>query len=315
MKYTSLLLTSLVGLTLPVFAGDSGKYVIEDPVYFDNIKRPITNPTLWDTALPETKVRAIFLQQNLAETVDTTLGQLPVDGDMQIYALQVEFALNERFSLVATKDGYINFKPDSTFSKESGFANLAAGVKWAWLYQPENQVASAFQLVYEAPSGNRDVWQGTGDGQIIPTLLYLHNFDQFQYSNAFGFRIPIDGDADSTHFYTSHHVGFHLTDWLYPLVEVNWFRVLDPGDGGSRFADQAGGITPSIARFEAGDLVNWGASNAEDNKDLVTMGVGFRADMPFVPNADFGFAYEFPLTSDSATIMDDRFTIDMVIKF
>lgn len=315
MKYTSLLLSCLVGLTLPAVAGDTGKFVIEDPAYFDNVRRPITNPTLFDTALPETKIRAIFLHQNLPGTLDTTAGFLPVDGDMQVYALQAELALNPRFSLVATKDGYIDFQPDQTFSRTSGWANLAAGAKWAWLYNPESQVASSFQLVYEAPSGNRDVWQGTGDGQIIPTLFYLHNFNKIQYANAFGFRIPIDGDADSTHFYTSQHLGFHLTDWLYPLVEVNWFRVLDPGDGGSRFLEQAGGVTPAIARFEAGDLVNWGAANSEDNRDLVTLGIGFRADVPFVPNTEFGFAWEMPLTDEEASIMEDRFTVDLVIKF
>ncbi|MEM1297060.1 MAG: hypothetical protein AAGH89_16965 [Verrucomicrobiota bacterium] len=316
MKQFSIFFIVLLGFATSAFAGDSAKMVIEDPVYFDNVRRPVTNPTLFDTALPQTKLHAIMIHQTLPDFIDTTLGQLPVGGDLQVYAVQAELALGERFSLVAAKDGYIDFQPDATFSNTSGWANLSAGAKWAWLYRPENQVASAFQLLYEAPSGNRDVWQGEGDGQIIPSLFYLQSFNRLQYSNAFGFRLPVDGDAESSQFYTSQHIGYHLTDWLYPLIELNWFHVMDQGDGASRFPAQAGGITPAIARFEAGDLVNWGALNSGANDDLVTMAIGFRAEFPFLKDqADFGFAWEFPLTDGDATILDDRFTFSVELRY
>ncbi len=312
---TLLLLSLCLGLSPLLQAGDPGKIVvIEDPVYFDNVRRPITNPTLFDTALPQTKIHAVMMHQTLPDHIDTTLGLIPLGGDMQVYGIQAELALNERFSLVAIKDGYIDFQPENTLKRTNGWANISVGAKWAWLYQPESEMASAFQLVYEIPSGNSDVWQGEGDGQLIPTLLYLHTFDKVQYSNAFGFRIPLD-DSESTHFYTSHHVGFRLTDWLYPLVEVNWFHLVDPGDGSPRFPNQAGGLVPAIARFEAGDLVNWGAANARANDDLVTLGIGFRAEVPFLNNADLGFAWEFPLTDEEASIMEDRFTLDLEIRF
>lgn len=236
-------------------------------------------------------------------------------GEMQVYAVQAEFALNERFSLVASKDGYIDFSPDATFTDTSGWANLAAGAKWAWLYRPESGMASSFQLLYEIPSGDTDVWQGTGDGLFIPSMFFLKSCGKLQYSNAVGFRVPADSDQNSSSFYTSHHLGFHLTDWLYPLVELNWFHVIDPGAGGLRFGAHAGGITPNIAAFEAGDLVDWGALNADLNDDLVTLGVGFRANLPQHPNADFGFAWEFPLTEEEASIMEDRFTFDLEIRF
>ena len=243
------------------------------------------------------------------------MGKLPLGGDLQVYAVQAEFALNERLSFVATKDGYIDFRPDATLTETSGWANIAGGAKWAWLYRPEQGMASSLQLLYEFPSGDSDVWQGTGNGTIIPSILFLKACNRLQYSNTLGFRLPVDENANSTQFYTSHHLGFHLTDWLYPLVEVNWFHVMDEGNGGPRFGAHAGGLVPAIATFEAGDLVDWGALNAGIHDDLVTMAVGCRLNAPKLPNADFGVAWEFPLTDEEATIMKDRLTVDFEIKF
>ena len=100
-----------------------------------------------------------------------------------------------------------------------------------------------------------------------------------------------------------------------PLVELNWFHVLDEGDGGSRFPSQpaapalSGGV-PLVAPSEGADLVNWGAANSED---YVTVGVGFRTRIN--ENVNVGFAYEFPLTDEEDNITEDRLTIDLVWTF
>lgn len=293
MKALHTLLLTLASLALSAQAGDSKKMVIENPCNFLDVKRPISNPTLFDTALPLTKIHAIFINQDLADNVDTILGKLPLGGDLQVYAVQAEFALNERLSIVATKDGYIDFRPDATLRETSGWANIAGGAKWAWLYRPEQGLASSLQLLYEFPSGDSDVWQGTGNGTIIPSILFLKACNRVQYSNVLGFRLPVDENDNSTQFFTSHHLGFHLTDWLYPMVEVNWFHVMDEGNGGPRF----------------------GALNAGIHDDLVTMAVGCRIAVPKLTNTDVGVAWEFPLTDDETTIMKDRLTVDLEIKF
>ncbi len=296
-------------------AGDPKEVItIEDPRPFYDTKRPISNPVLFDLAVPRTKVHALFLHQTMPDQIDTTLGTLPLGGEIQVYAVQAEFAVNPRFSLVASKDGYIDFSPNNTFNDTSGWANIAAGAKYAWLYNPETMTVSSIQLVYEIPSGDSDVWQGNGDGVLIPTLLTQKTLGKLQLASGLGVKLPLDDDAESTISFSSVHAGYQLTDWLYPLVEFNWFHVLEAGDGASRFGAQAGGITPGIARFEAGDLVNWGASNSSDNNDLVTMAIGFRATCPNLDFMDFGFAWEFPLSADEASLMEDRFTFDVEIK-
>ena len=96
---------------------------------FADARRPISNPTLFDLALPGTNVHPIFLHHRLPDSISPGL---TVGGDVQLYALQFEIALNERLSIVAVKDGYVEMNPDSTLSDESGFANLGAGLKYAF---------------------------------------------------------------------------------------------------------------------------------------------------------------------------------------
>ncbi len=128
----------------------------------------------------------------MPDVVDTIIGQVPVGGDYQVYAVQLELALNERLSINATKDGYIDFNPDSTLESTDGWANVAAGLKYAWLYEPDQRLASNFQLLYEIPMGNTDVWQGNGDGVFIPSIATLKHFGDLQLANQFGFKLPVD---------------------------------------------------------------------------------------------------------------------------
>jgi len=246
--------------------------------------------------------------------VDTTLGKVPVGGDYQVYAVQFEYAFNERLSLNATKDGYIVFDPQSTLTDQEGFANVALGPKYAWLLKPEEGLASNIQLLYEIPMGNRDVWQGEGDGVFIPSISTLKLAGPFQFANQIGFKIPVDGDTESSMFYTSAHISYELLEWFHPLVEVNWFHVIDPGDGARRFNSQLGGALPGVVAFEAGDLVNWGAANAGLNRDFVTAAAGFRVTPPGKAY-NFGAAWEMPLTDEDSGLMEGRLTLDMVLKF
>lgn len=65
--------------------------------------------------------------------------------------------------------------------------------------------------------------------------------------------------------------------------------------------------------FKGGDVFNLGAANATDNRDFVTLGVGFRYRA--LESLDLGFAYELPLTDDKDGLMQDRFTLDAVWRF
>jgi hypothetical protein len=281
---------------------------------FAQARRPISNPTLFDLALPTTNLHPIFIYHNLPRTVNTIVGEVPMGGDVQVYALQFEVALNERLSIVATKDGYVEIHPDNKplWSEESGFANLGGGFKYAFLLDPASRTAVSGSLTYEFSTGNRDVFQGEGDGMVNLILSGLKLVDQWQFAGGMGLHLPVS-DQQSTSSWVSAHASYEVTPWFIPLVEVNWFHVLDAGDGRSAFNRQAGGLVPVIAEFEGGDLLNFGAANSTANRDFVTAAVGFRSRI--TPAVDLGFAYELPLTHEEDSIMKDRFTVDLVWKF
>ncbi|RYD20874.1 MAG: hypothetical protein EOP88_13415 [Verrucomicrobiaceae bacterium] len=287
---------ALAGTFLPETASTGG---------FASARRPISNPTLFDLALPTTNVHPIFIYHALPDTIDTTAGDVALGGDVEVYALQFEIALNDRLSIVASKDGYVDMNPDNTLGDESGFANLGGGVKYAFILDPASGTAVSGTLGFEFPTGNTDVFQGEGKGMANLALSGLKLVDDWQFAGGAGLHIPFS-DGQSTSIWTSAHASYEVNRWFIPLVEVNWFHVLDAGDGKST------AVSP-IVEFEGGDFFNLGASNATENRDLVTAAVGFRSRL--TDSVDAGVSYEVPLTNDGNSLMEERVTVDLVWKF
>jgi hypothetical protein len=306
-----LCLTGLLGqasiagsvITEPIAAPDAG---------FGAARRPITNPTLFDLALPGTNLHPIFLYQRLPNTINTQVSpNTPLGGDVQLYALQFEIALNERLSIIATKDGYVDSNPDNTLNDTNGFANLGGGLKYAFILDPASGTAVSGTATVELPTGNSDVFQGEGDGAVNLIVNGLKLHDAWQFAGSLGFQLPFSGEQ-STSSFVSAHVSHAVCDWFIPLVEVNWFHVLDAGNGTGNYPDHLGGNLPAVLNFEGGDLFNFGSVNAGANRDLVTAAVGFRSRL--TDSVDLGVAYEIPLTDSNDSVMKDRFTLDLVWK-
>lgn len=309
MKLTHVIPAALAVLCPLAFAGPILE-VEEDP--FADARRPISNPTLFDLALPTTNIHPIFLHHRLPGSLNTQAGQLGVGGDVQLYALQFEIALNERLSIVATKDGYVDFNANGALKDESGFANLGAGLKYAFLYDPANRTVASATATVELPTGNSDVLQGEGDGLINLILSGVKLKEDWQFAGAAGLQLPFGGEQ-STQGWMSAHASYEVCDLFIPLVELNWYHVLDPGDGRGNFAGQALGGVPGIVRFEGGDLFNLGGVNSNQSRDQATVAFGFRSQLS--ESVDVGCAYEIPLTPDDDSVIKDRVTLDLIWKF
>jgi hypothetical protein len=272
---------------------------------FAQARRPISNPTLFDLALPTTNVHPIFIYHALPDKISAANTEVDLGGDVEVYALQFEIAINDRLSIVATKDGYVDMNPDNTLGSESGFANLGAGVKYAFILDPVSRTAVSGTAVIELPTGNRDVFQGEGDGSMNLLVSGLKLVDNWQFAGSAGAQIAFNHEQSSSSF-VSGHVSYEVCRWFTPLIEMNWFHVLDAGDGGTT------AVAP-IVEFEGNDFFNLGAQNAHENRDLVTVAAGFRSRI--MDNVDVGAAYEIPLTSEEDSLFEQRVTVDLVWKF
>ncbi len=279
---------------------------------FAQARRPISNPTLFDLALPTTNVHPLFIYHALPNNINTTLGNLPLGGDVELYALQFEIAVNDRLSIVATKDGYVDVNADGVASNESGFANLGAGLKYAFILDPVSKTALSGTATFELPTGNSDAFQGEGDGLVNLSLSGLKLVDDWQFAGVAGVQIPFS-DQQSTEMWMSGHVSYEVCKYFIPLVEVNWFHVLESGNGTGNYPAHVGGAVPAVIEFEGGDLFNLGAANSHENRDFVSAAFGFRSRL--TDGIDAGVAFEVPLTNDENSLMKSRLTLDLVWTF
>ena len=316
---TSIALSAALSITTPLIAGDLLRNPLTpdlqqptsaDP--FASAIRPITAPTVFDLAVPRTQVHGIYIHQSLPATINTTVNpNLPLGGNFSLYALQFEIALDERTSIVATKDGYIDFNPENTLAPTSGFANLGLGLKRALIYHPEDQYLVSGIATVELPTGDSEVWQGNGNGALNLNLASLRIYDNLQLASNLGLHIPFE-DAQSLTGSVSLHASYEVTPFFIPLIELNWFHVFDEGNGTSTFDSQGGSLVSGVTRFEGGDLINLGAANGADH-DIVTLGVGFRSKIS--ESSTLGLAYEIPLMDDENNLMESRFTLDFIYHF
>ncbi|MBC8127300.1 MAG: transporter [Gloeobacteraceae cyanobacterium ES-bin-144] len=300
---SSIVLAGSVAVTpAPVAANDG----------FAQARRPISNPTLFDLALPTSNVHPIFMYHALPDHISAAGTKVPLGGDVELYAIQFEYAFTDRLSLVATKDGYVDMNFDNNLTDSNGFANLGAGLKYAFILDPISKTALSGTMTFELPTGNTDVLQGSGDGAVNLILGGLKLIDNWQFASSLGVQIPFS-DEQSTEGWLSAHVSYEVCKWFIPLVEINWFHVLDAGNGTGNYPEQLGGAVPAVVEFEGGDLFNLGAVHSDQNRDFVSAAFGFRSRL--TDTIDVGAAYEIPLTNQDDSLMQDRITVDLVWKF
>lgn len=255
---------------------------------FDNFISPITNPVFFEDPRTLTEARAIFMHHNVPLTAQ--------DGDAQVFALQLRAALSDRLSLVAAKSGFIT---STSPLIDDGWADMAVGLKYNLLANPQTQRLVSGGVSYELPIGSTRAQQGNGDGEFN---LYLTGGSQLgQYGHwvsAAGLRLPSDTVDESQVCYWSNHWDCQLLGPLYGLIEVNWFHWMQSGENG-------------VPGIEGLDLFNLGSTGVAGN-DIVTGAAGFRYKAS--DHLIAGIAWEFPL-SNRRDIIDNRWTIDLILRY
>ncbi|MFT5129477.1 MAG: opacity protein-like surface antigen [Rhodothermales bacterium] len=275
--------------------------------------RPISNPVYTDIAQPKTEINVIYAHHRLPDMIRLFNGtELPLDGDANLIAVQLEYAFNERLSLTAHKDGWLDFNPDSTLSQEEGFGDIALGLKYCF-YNNES-TAIAVRGSFETTTGSSNILQGNGDGNFSPALIVTCQTEVATFNTVLGAIIPFDDDAESTTSYLSLGAGFEVAPKLTLHGEFNWFHALREGGGEANYSSSQGGtLIPGAVGFEGGDFFNLGAENADQNRDLATVALGARFAVS--DQLSLGVGYEIPLTGEENSLFDDRIYVNAQIRF
>jgi hypothetical protein len=275
----------------PAWAGDG----------LDEWISPVTNPTNFEDPRATTDVRPIFVYHKIDN------GFVTRGGDAYVAALQLRLALTERLAIIATKDGYVWLNPKDHLGgltpDEDGWGNIAAGLKYSLLYDPEAKRVVTLGFRYEAPSGDEPVFQGNGDGFLNPFVSAGVSIGMVNLLGYVGPQIAISG-KDTSKLNVSVHADVD-TGAFYPLLEANWIQTFD---GGRRLPIDQEGF----------DYFNLGSADAA-GEGVVTLAVGgrYRAldDLSLMGDRkgglDIGTAFEFPVTH-KRDLFDWRVTTDLV---
>jgi hypothetical protein len=255
---------------------------------FEGFIEPVTNSVYFEDPRSRTRLRFLFINQTIPESNPVLAG-----GDFQVYGLQATFALNERLSMIAQKDGWVSLQSDGLPNSE-GWANLATGLKYVLIRDVENQfiVSTGFQAEWDNGSG--DVFQRQGGTIWTPFLTAGKEIGCGTHVIATtGFHLG-EKNYNSDSWYYSLHVDHAITDNFYGLIEMNGIHYINNGQGLG-------------VPFEGGDLINFGAPNADDYY-LLTM--AFGGTYKINDNWQTAAAYEIPLASEGS-IFDERLTFTL----
>ena len=309
-------------------AGAPRLALAEDDPFLDMIS-PITDPTNFEDPRSQSDVRPIYAYHVIPG--DFAQGTGLDGGYVNVAALQLRIAITDRWSIIATKDGYVWVRPTNDVktatgggivTRNSGFANIAFGAKWNFWRDGDLGGLASLGLRYEAPSGEPQALQGPvfmanalgdrGNGLMNPFVSYGWGKDNFHFLGYTGFRFPLS-DVDSMFFDWSLHADYRTPEitfagyglgHAYPTIELNWKNVMKGGDRVP--LDQ-----------EGFDFFNLGSSMA-GGENIVTMGFGgrwrFADDLDVLGHRsgiDWGIAYELPVTGQQG-LFDWRVTTDLI---
>lgn len=259
---------------------------------FGQMISPVSNPVNFEDPRINTEVRPIFVHHVIDDKFVTQ------GGDVNIYALQLRVAATDRLAIIATKDGFVDLNPNAVVPEDTGLANIAAGVKYAFYMDPAAGMIGTAGIRYEIPTGDEEVLQGNGDGILNTFGSFGMTCDRFNIIAGTGLRIPAD-DADSMFWDFDAHIDTKI-DRVSPLLELNLVHVLS-----------AGKRLP--IPDEGQDFFNIGSSGS-DGETMLTAAAGARVEL--AKDVSLGAAYQFPLITGAGTrITDWRLTADLIVSF
>ena len=266
----------------------------------------------------------------------TPSGSVFSGGQLGVVALQARLAITERLALIATKDGLAIFRPDvrlsdidsslpktSLLKDRESLLNITLGIKYALLDWRQHNFILTPSLRFELPSGDRALFQGQGNGIVIPAFSFgwgLENLglEKMHAVGGFGAQLPLDTDRNSTSLFYNLQLGYWLTPTLAPFMAVNGMYWTDSGTGQLPIRTAIGKVTLSQAQaalgtgaFEGADMVNLGSAGIA-GASLVWLTWGAR--MLLTEHWSVGAAYDLPVSSRE-DVFNQRATVMLSYEF
>lgn len=268
-----------------VLFGDSNKEAANATAE-QTFVHPLTSPYYHEDSFVTSDIRAWYVYHSVpgGSTLD--------GGNVNVAALQLRLALTDQIQLVAYKDGYTWI--DTGLAEESGWNDIAAGLKWNFIQDWEHQFHMAVGAGYQFPWGDDDVLQDDSVWRVWASVN--KGFGKVHLgatvNGLFGDNSD-DGLGSSDYLVWNLHADYYLTEKFSPVLEFNGYHTFSEGN---------------VVIPESGiDVANLGGGD-----DVITMGLG--GEFRFTEQLAARAAYEFPLTSNE-DIFGWRLTFSVVFSF
>jgi hypothetical protein len=272
---------------------------------FDCLISPVSNPFHFEDPRSLTEIKPLFIYQVSPKNNPVFNG-----GGSEFYGLQGRLALNEHWSVVINKLGFVSMQPKNTddeFRKATGFAELNIGPKWTFYRNEQTGGIAATGLNFEIPTGAKKVFQDTGTLGLDPYITAARSFGrlpsgygQFNAMGELGYNFAVD-NKQTEFLHGSLHLDYDVANLhkFYPLIEFNYFNFTKLGREGA-------------FGFTGADLFDFGSSTLDHGRNLFTLAFGLRYKL--TENFQTGLAFEFPL-SDQKALQSFRLGLDFIFRY
>jgi hypothetical protein len=274
--------------------------------WLDQTISPVSNPILFEDPKINSEVHPIYMDHILPDSFEYINGKtVPLGGQVQVFAVQLRYAINDRLAVIATKDGYIEIQPQHSgiVPHSYGFADLAAGLKYQLVNDESNQVLVTPGFTLTLPTGSTAVYQGRGSGVWNLFVSAEKGSGPFHLTGNLGFNIPDNFALQTAQLHYSLQLDCFVGQYFIPFAVANGYTILSDGNRNL--------IQGVQLNTELYDLINSGSTDAAGSTQL-TFGGGFRTR--FTHNVDAGVAYEVGVVKPVG-IFASRLTADVVWRF
>ena len=281
---------------------------------WEGFHKPIVSPYLFEDPFITTGAYAYHVYHEFPDR--SVLG----GGEANVAALQLRVALTDRIAIIATKDGRAWVDPGlSVLDEREGWFNLAAGIKAVLAESEEDRWIVSGILRAELDTGSKDVFQGHGDGVVIPSLSAAWGPEPWHVVGDIGMEIPLDGDDQSASIFYHLYADYAVTERISPFAQITGMHWVSSGNG-SIPVDFGGGNTLPLApvqallgvgAFEGADVLNLGVDDVA-GLDLITAAIGVHVTLS--DRVTFSVAYERPISHHTG-IHKQRVTSSLAYEF
>ncbi len=282
---------------------------------FEGFEMPISQPFLFEDPFITTGIYPYYVWHEFP--TDSALG----GGDAHILAVQARVAITDRLAFIATKDGYAWYNPDNPLLRdETGWYNIAAGLKYALIQRPEDNFILSTALKMEFPTGSKSVFEGAGSSVLfIPQISAAWGWNKLHLIGDVGGMAGTDSDIHSSQFFFHAYADYTVHKHFQPWIQFSGQHIIGSG-AGERPVRLAGGgeidMATAIAAlgldgFEGVDVQNYGNPDVGGNF-ISVFAVGTH--IPINQHFTLSVGWEMPITSRQ-DIHEQRVTTAVRMEF